>query len=272
LVIDVIETDTTPLATHLWPAAAQLERADVPWLLDAYQLAVASQFTPAVVAPAHERRPVWRMFAELGEALGFSVLPKGIDLDDASDESLLARIGDTSREGADALLAARHGVVHSGAVFGWVGERVLPDGRWRIAPQPLVELFSTIESAHVQPSLALIPQRQLRKMNSQLRDIAAPGGRVDDIAVRVNPDDAHANGVSDGDRVIVRSAHGATRGTVRFDDALTRGAVAIAHGWATPNACELTSADHDIDPLTGMVHQSGVAVTLTKDDEVRAGA
>jgi anaerobic selenocysteine-containing dehydrogenase len=84
VVVDVIETDTTPLATHLWPAAGQLERADVPWLLDAYQLAVASQFTPAVVAPAHDRRAVWRMFAELGASLGVSVLPKGIDLADAT--------------------------------------------------------------------------------------------------------------------------------------------------------------------------------------------
>jgi anaerobic selenocysteine-containing dehydrogenase len=268
LVIDVIETDTTPYATHLWPAAGQLERADLPWLLDAYQLAVASQYTPAVVSPAYERRPVWRMFADLGDALGVSVLPKGIDATTATDETLLARIGETSRGGADALFAARHGVVHSGAVFGWVTERVLPDRRWRIAPRPLIELFDEMERDVSNAPLVLIPHRQLRKMNSQLRDVPAPGGRLDAIAVRVSVADAHAHGLTDGDRVVVRSSHGATHGVVHVDNAITPGAVAIAHGWAGPNPCELTSADHDIDPLTGMVHQSGVAVTVAKDHTV----
>jgi anaerobic selenocysteine-containing dehydrogenase len=264
VVVDVIETDTTPLATHLWPAAGQLERADVPWLLDGYQLAVASQFTPAVVAPAHDRRPVWRMFAELGAALGVSVLPKGIDLAAATDETLIARIGEGSRGGADELLAARHGTVHSGAVFGWVTDRVLPDHRWRVAPAPLIELLAAVERQRDTESLLLIPHRQLRKMNSQLRDVPAPGGRVDDVRVRINPADAEEHHVADGDIVDVRSTHGSTTGAVRVDSTIARGAVAIAHGWATPNVCELTSADDDIDALTGMVHQSGVPVTVTR--------
>ena len=264
VVVDVIETDTTPLATHLWPAAGQLERADVPWLLDAYQLAVASQFTPAVVAPAQDRRAVWRMFAELGASLGFSVLPKGIDADEATDETLIARIGEGSRGGADELFLARHGVVHSGAVFGWVTDRVLPDHRWRVAPAPLVELLAAVEGEGETESLVLIPHRQLRKMNSQLRDVAAPGGRVDDVWIRLNSIDAARHDVVDGDMVDVRSAHGSTSGTARIDATIAQGAVAIAHGWATPNVCELTSADHGVDALTGMVQQSGVPVTITR--------
>ena len=109
----------------------------------------------------------------------------------------------------------------------------------------------------------LIPHRQLRKMNSQLRDVAAPGGRVDEIAVRLHPADAAEHKIDDGAPVVVRSAHGSTCGQARIDSTITRGAVAIAHGWASPNSCDLTSADHDIDPLTGMVHQSGVPVTVT---------
>ena len=267
VVVDVIETDTTPLATHVWPAAGQLERADVPWLLDAYQLAVASQFTPAVVTPGHERWPVWRMFAELGASLGVSVLPKGIDLADATDESLIARIGEGSRGGTDALLAAQHGTVHSGAVFGWVTDRVLADRRWRVAPPALVALLARVERSHAGESLVLIPHRQLRKMNSQLRDVAAPGGRVDEVSVRLNPSDAARHSVADGDEVVVRSAHGATTGRAHVDATIVAGAVTLAHGWALPNVCDLTSADHDVDPLTGMVQQSGIPVTVA-----RAGA
>jgi anaerobic selenocysteine-containing dehydrogenase len=204
------------------------------------------------------------MFAELGASLGVSVLPKGIDLADASDETLIARIGEGSRGGADELFAARHGTVHSGAVFGWVTERVLPDHRWRVAPAPLVELFAAVEGEGATESLVLIPPRQLRKMNSQLRDVAAPGGRVDDVWVRLNPADAARHDVVDGDVVDVRSAHGSTSGPARIDATIVQGAVAIAHGWATPNVCALTSADHGVDALTGMVQQSGVPVTITR--------
>ena len=63
-VVDVLPTETTELATHVLPAVGALERADVPLLLDGYQLAVATQFTPALVPPgrraladlAHVRR------------------------------------------------------------------------------------------------------------------------------------------------------------------------------------------------------------------------
>jgi hypothetical protein len=44
-------------------------------------------------------------------------------------------------------------------------------------------------------------------------------------------------------------------------------AVAIAHGWAQPNVSALTSTTEAIDPLTGMVWQSGVPVTLRPQPE-----
>ena len=119
-VIDVLPTETTALATHVLPAVDSLERADLPWLLDTYQLAVATQFTPAMVAPVAERWPVWRMFAELGERLGIDVLGGGLTAATATDEKLLQPLAKRSRGGADAVFAARRGVVASGAVFGWV--------------------------------------------------------------------------------------------------------------------------------------------------------
>ncbi len=74
-VIDILPTETTRLATHVLPAVDQLERADLTWLLDGYQLAVAGQYTPAVVEPAAGRRPVWQMFGALAERLGCRALP-----------------------------------------------------------------------------------------------------------------------------------------------------------------------------------------------------
>ena len=51
-------------------------------------------------------------------------------------------------------------------------------------------------------------------------------------------------------------------GKVRGDERISPDIVAIPHGWATPNVSELTSADADIDPLTGMVRQSAIPVVV----------
>ncbi len=143
VVLDVLPTETTELATHVLPAVDQLERADVTWLLDTYQLAVAAQFTPALVAPSGERRPVWWMVGALAERLGLSALPRGVTVEGATDEDLLRPLLERSVGGAEVVMAAPAGVVASGPVFGWVHERVLPEGGWRLAPAPLMAQLRT---------------------------------------------------------------------------------------------------------------------------------
>jgi anaerobic selenocysteine-containing dehydrogenase len=251
VVADVLPTETTELATHVLPAVDSLERADVPWLLDGYQLAVATQFTPAMVTPGAQRWPVWRMFAALGERLGLDVLGGGQTADTATDESLLRPLAQRSRGGADTVFAARSGTVHSGAVFGWV-RRMIPGGRWQLAPQALLAQLS---AAVPPPSdgLQLIAHRQLRTMNSQLRNLAG-------TAVLVHPATAADLG-GDGIEVEVRTSNAVVRGLLHADERVPPGAVAIPHGWAAPNVSALTSAD-DVDPLTGMVTQSAVPVEI----------
>jgi anaerobic selenocysteine-containing dehydrogenase len=253
-VIDVLPTETTALATHVLPAVDSLERADLPWLLDTYQLAVATQFTPAMVAPVAERWPIWRMFAELGERLGMDVLGGGLTAATATDEKLLQPLAKRSRGGGDAVFAARRGVVASGAVFGWV-RGLLPEGHWRLAPKPLLDQLDQLAlTAAPSDRLQLIAHRQLGTMNSQLRELA-------EGFVSVHPSRAVQLG-GDGTEVEVHVAGGQARGILRADEHLSPDAVTIPHGWAVPNVSGLTSAEHDIDPLTGMVRQSAIPVEI----------
>lgn len=270
VVIDVLPTETTELATHVLPAVDQLERADTTWLLDSYQLAVAAHYTPAVVEPAAERKPVWWMVGSLAERLGLSALPRGVTVDTATEEELLRPLLERSAGGAEVLLGSPSGAVASGPVFGWVHDQVLPEGGWRLAPEPLMaqlnEAIGTLDgrpavTGSASDGLVLVPHRQLRTMNSQLRDIAAPGASVESVAVLVHPGRAALLG-PDGTVVTVTSAHGSLTGALRADDRLHPDAVAVAHGWADPNVSALTSATDDVDPLTGMVRQGGVPVEL----------
>lgn len=269
-VVDVVHTDTTAHATHVLPSAGQLERADVPDYVDQYYPVVASQHTAAVVAPGAERRPLWWIAASLGAHLGSSLLPDGLTLD-ATDDDLLDAYSGRGRMPLDELRAAPTAVVHEGPVRGWVHERVLPEGRWRLAPRVLRDDLARVEAewrAAPTPGedgeLTLVPRRLLRTLNSQLRDVAGASGRVEAATLAMHPADAAARGLAHGDRATVSARGASVVATVSCDDGMRAGVVSLPHGFADPAVGTLTSGRHDTDPLTGMVRQSGVAVTVAR--------
>ena len=77
----------------------------------------------------------------------------------------------------------------------------------------------------------------------------------------VHPTTPPAAGVSDDQRLIVRSALGELTGVARVDASVRRGAVYVPHGDAGANVNWLTSKD-DIDLVTEMTRYSGVPVSL----------
>jgi len=264
VVADVVRTEVTELATHTFACAGQLERADLPGLADTFQVAVAAQYTPAVVPPAGDRRPMWWAFAELARHLGLKLLPKGLEPDTCTDEDLLAIMADRSVASWAELKAAPGVIVASEGSFGWVRRNLLPEGRWRLAPEALVAELATLVDQQPAP-LVLIPRRQLRHMNAQLRDGAAGAVRADRPDVLLHPDDARPAGVRSGDLVTVSSAHGSVTGVACLSGELRSGTVSIPHGFAEPNVSRLT-ASGDADRLSGMTRQSGIPVTVARAD------
>lgn len=260
-VADVVSTDTTRLATHVLPCTGQLERADIPYTVDQFFPVLATRYTPALLPAAGERRPMWWLFAELGRRLGIPVLPRGLDPDTCSDDDLLVAMLER-RPGLLEQLRRERVLVEEQAVFGWVEKRLLPGGRWRIAPEPLV---SQLRELAEPPALVLVPRRQLRRLNSQPWAVGPAAGRVSDQPdILVNPEDAARAGLNDGELVEVRSDTGVLVGRLRLDPDLRCGAVSVPHGHTDPNVGNLTSARRRVDPLTGMVLQSGVPVLLRR--------
>ena len=225
------------------PVAGQLERDDVSWFTDRFPSLVSAQRTAAVVAPGYERRPLFDVLQELGERFGLAPI-------DDPMARYERRIPELAQPGVFVADPPRR--------KGWVHERVLPGGRWQVAPRPLVEQldkWATIEP----PALAGIPRRTMRRMNSALRDV---GRGADDAEVWMHPSDAPA--LADGDPVVVRTATGSIEARVRITDGITPGAVSIPHGLRGPNVAVLTTgAAGTTDPLSGMVRQSGFAVEVS---------
>jgi anaerobic selenocysteine-containing dehydrogenase len=268
-VLDVVESDTTALATHVLPCAGPLERADLPFI-DMLYPAVATQYAVAAVRPTGESRPAWWVLASLAERLGRPILPGDLTADAATDDDVLAIRFTTSPRSFAAVREHDGALVVGAPRAGWVTENVLPGGRWDLAP---LELVDQLASAPAPARFVMIARRQPRHMNSQLRTVAPPGGRHDRPDITVHPIDARRHALVDGAAVAVSSAHGVVVGSTTIDDEIRPGVVSVPHGWSGdlgPNVCELTSATDGVDPLTGMIEQTGLAVQISAVTEAEA--
>jgi anaerobic selenocysteine-containing dehydrogenase len=254
-VADVVSTETTSLATHVLPCTGHLERADLTYIHDTMLPWVGCQYTPAVLPSGASRRPMWWVLARVARELGHTVLPPSIDVDTATDDDVLAVMLQSARADLDELrTAAADGrpVIVDTEVFGWLHDRGLPDGRWRLAPP---ELVAELDRRRRPAPLVLVPRRQSRHQNTQHRGL---GDRPD---ILVNPEDAAAAGIDDGAEVVVTSAVGSVTGRACVTEDILAGAVSIPHGWAEPCVNVLIS-DTDVDLLSGMPRQGGTPVSL----------
>jgi anaerobic selenocysteine-containing dehydrogenase len=237
-VVDVAENECTALATHVLPATGQLERADVT-LAEPTARYGGVQFTRPVVAPVADRRPVWWMFAAL------SGTPPPAE---RSDEDYLGGILKHSTVGTEAIVAAGPRGVRVDAEPGWVRAEFLVDGRWHIAPAPLLERLA----AYVDPEPArfvLAPRREMPWSNS-----VAYGATDAGPIVRVAPE---AEGA-----ITLTTAHGSLTTSALGDPAVRAGVVSITHGHPEANPGVLTSEHADVDPLTAMPRVSGLEVEV----------
>jgi anaerobic selenocysteine-containing dehydrogenase len=243
-VADVIEAATVSLATHVLSVAGQFEREDLTWYTDRFANVTSAQRTDAVLAPSADRWPMADVFDALAVRMGQPAEP-------SQWTSIEERCPGLASPGVTLVSPPRP--------RGWVHEKVLSDGRWRVAPSPLVELFVDYTSQPARSSpLVAIPRRALRRMNSTMRDVARG---AQDREVWINPVDAH--GIADGDTIVVTSDIGAITAPARVTDEIVAGAISVPHGFSDQNVNVLTSgAPGYVDPFTAMVTQSGIPVTI----------
>ncbi|MET0782258.1 MAG: molybdopterin dinucleotide binding domain-containing protein [Microbacterium sp.] len=254
VVADIVDSDTMAYATHVLPCASQLERAD---LTLASTSAVYAQYTPAVVPVGAGRRTQWQIFAQLAQRLGFDLLPGGRSPEECTTEDVLEQACAGARASLSELAAHATGILAEPAVFGWARDRVLPDGRWQVAPHVLVEQLAALR---VPGATVYVPRRPRDRVNSTLRELRRG---IDPDCVYVNPVDARNIDAREGDLVRVTSQNGSVVAPLVIDEGLRPGAVSIHHASDGANVCDLTSSTADIDPLTGMVLQSGIPVELS---------
>ncbi|MGH2839011.1 MAG: molybdopterin dinucleotide binding domain-containing protein, partial [Thermoleophilaceae bacterium] len=296
--LDFYVNETNRHADYILPSPTFYERDDLPLAFLGFYTTPFIQYTDAVVPPAGESREEWEVIDEIAKRIGivpFSVriarilgrLP-GLRPHPRRLADLLLRIGPEGdlfglrRGGLNIGKIARkpHGIVLSEHIpTGVLREKVRHRGsRVRLAPDEIaseITRLSEVDGADPSFPLRLIGLRELRSHNSWMHNspLLMRGGRVH--ALRVNPRDAEEHGLVDGGETRLASKSGSVVVPVKVTDEMTRGTVALPHGWGHSggwkvandaggvNVNLLASSDpDDLEPLAGMAFLNGIPVRL----------
>jgi anaerobic selenocysteine-containing dehydrogenase len=254
-VVDVVDNPLTAIATHVLPATGQLERADIT-LAELTAVRSGVQATGPVVEPVADRRPVWWMFAALNRAMGRPT--PGVDDLDQADEQFLRGVLHHSPLDADELfMAGPHGI-DAPVEYGWVHDELLENGRWHIAPAPLLERLATYTDP-APAEFVLAPRREMAWSNSVAYGAGATGS-----VLRMHPDALHTNADERTGVAALATDHGEIAAAFVADATVREGVVSITHGHPDENPGDLTSSDVAVDSLTAMPHVSGLEVRVSR--------
>jgi len=146
-------------------------------------------------------------------------------------------------------------------MFGWVRTNVLPNGRWRLAPQEFVRQLGKWRELVPPNGLLLTSRRQLRHLNSQHPPMTQEDAGA--AIALIHPDVATARGIADGDEVIVSAPSGSLQLRAKLSSDVHPDSVSLTHGWREANVSLLTSAS-GVDELTGMVVQTAIPVDVRR--------
>jgi anaerobic selenocysteine-containing dehydrogenase len=257
VVADIVVSATVGIATHVAPTTSQLERMDFA------SRCVRAAIAAPVIPWAEERRPTWWLVGQLARRLGFTVLGDA-DVDTVTESELIQAMLDTGRHDAgDLMKAGSHGLEVPRA-WGFMRRCVLPNGRWNILPDELLQRLSAtpVDAPERVAPFVFINGRQMNHNNSSMY---VPLTRSRDRPVAsLNPADADRLGIADGDMIRIDGEDGALLVEARRVEGILPGVVTVPQGWIDVNVSELCSMSRYVDPLTGQPAFTGLPVRVER--------
>jgi anaerobic selenocysteine-containing dehydrogenase len=282
--VDYYRNATGEHADWVLPAADWFEREDLNYFVQGVQRRPYLQWTPPVVAPREERRTEAEIFSRLQQQLG---MPSLLDVPGGDMMAALwnGRLAETGHSIPALREAPGHVALLPEAAPGGFVRRIAGGARFDACPTAIraslaraAAIFADL-AAESRGGLKLITRRTHTMLNSGFQNVKAlremRGAHTNPLYM--NPRDAGARGLSEGQPVTVRNAHGELRAELALDAALREGVVAMSHGFgnqrttgmpvaqAMPgvnvNALSPTGAG-SFDPIGGMGHLTGIPVEV----------
>jgi anaerobic selenocysteine-containing dehydrogenase len=229
VVHDLFVTDTARYADYVLPATSYVEHLD---LLSAWGHTYVTLNRPAI-APLGEAVCNTDLFRRLAVTMGWAADPAF----QATDEELVRTVLATDHPYLAGISYERL------CEEGWAPLRLPPERHTPFAeggfptPSGRCELFTDPEPAYAPPAadgppLVLVSAKTaLRFLNSSYAHLPWHAAGEGCPEVQMDPADATARGISDGDRVRVHNERGELVLTARVGGGVRPGVVAIPHGW-----------------------------------------
>jgi anaerobic selenocysteine-containing dehydrogenase len=290
VVIDHRMTASAELAHYVIPTRLQLERADVPTVMDRRFKAPYVSYTPAVLAPEGDLLSEWEVFAGVARRLGTRMpLPGGdLPLDGTADDDMVLDLAfATARMPMDEVRALR-GTIQDDRAVTVVDAGPGPHAHFAVAPPDVTaeldEVLLEQSSAEVldgftaeQYPFRLISRRLKQVLNSLGREIPALARVGTTNAAYMHPDDLAELDIGAGDLVRITSPTGSIVGVAAASEAVRRGVVSMAHSWGGAVTDELVrtegsptnrlcTVESGYDRLNGMAIQSAIPVAICKHE------
>ena len=268
VVMDLFMTETAKMADIVLPGATFMES-------DGFKASENIYMTPQVIPPRGQAWPSWKLWFELAKKMGYTKEFPWNDLDAAIDEHLKP-VGLT----ASVLRENFNGIKYSGnreyKKYEKGGFDTLT-GKIEFSSPELKEagydpLPTYVHPYENQTNKALRSEYPFIMMSggriqyfyhSQHRNIPALLKKSPEPVIEINPADAEAKGISDGDPVKISSPRGSIIAKAVFIESLGKSIVGMTHGWNKSNVNELTD-DELLDPVSGFPAYRGFLCNIEK--------
>ena len=257
---DFFANPTVDAANVFLPAATSLERQ---------ALIVAPigkvQYRPAAVPPRGEARGDTEMLFDMAEALGLGDMFWNGDIHASFDERLEPTglsFDDLPRDGKSIKveLEPRQDRSYRQNGFGTPTGKVefdsttLSDAGYDGLPtyrEPHLSPQGSPETAEIYPLVLTSGGRSNNFTHSQGRMLKTLRKREPDPRLQINPEDARARGIEDGDWLEISAPTGSIEMVAWVTDIMAPGVVHGFHGWAEANINSLVPDGDALDPISG---------------------
>ena len=294
VVIDHRMTATAQLADYVIAPRGQLERADVPNVMDRRFPAPYTNYTDAVLTSGDDVLNEWEVFAGIAARNGTPIdLPGGrLDVADpelSDDDVIEYCFGNARFPLAEWRKAENRGVIHDNPV------RVVEadpgaDGRFAVAPTEIVdellEVLGESEGVELLPGYnrdrypyRLVGRRLKYALNSLGRELPGLAKVASTNYAYVHPSDLHHLGAAPGDLLELTSPIASVIGIAEPDPDIKPGVIAMSHSWGglslkdekvrdvgSPTNRLVASAE-GTDRITGLPIMSAIPISARRVDE-----
>ncbi len=279
--VDIYLNETSRLADIILPAATGLELNHFDVFFNSFAVRNTVKFSPALFEKTADQRYDWEILKTI------SAMLTGKKDNGITPEMMLDNVLQMGTYGKDGMSLKKlkenpHGI-DLGPLRTCLKSRIqTDDDRIQLAPEffindlnRLTKALSHDASNNAYP-LQMIGRRLLRSHNTWLHNSYRLVKGRNECTLLINPEDANPLGISNGEKVVVRSPQGQLEIEARISDEMMPGVVSIPQGWghrkkgmkmkvaeehAGVSINDLTDAGR-IDELTGNAAFNGVAVAV----------